>query len=164
MDTLTAKSPEDKTTDKKAEKISGSHLDLKSANKVTAPMYIINPLKKKGMQIANLSSTHPPITERIKILRTISQGAGLTNYQLAFNQVKGKQSAVIPPSGLTDAIKIPLRSSELSQTSFETDKQVKREVGDLMMQLNNFLFITCTCGIKLKIPRFLAFWEKGLHP
>ena len=104
------------------------------------------------MQIANLSSTHPPITERIKILRTISQGAGLTNYQLAFNQVKGKQSAVIPPSGLTDAIKIPLRSSELSQTSFETDKQVKREVGDLMMQLNNFLFITCTCGIKLKIP------------
>lgn len=134
------------------EKISGSTLDLKSANKVTAPMYIINPLKKKGMQIANLTSTHPPITERIKILRTISQGASLTNYQVAFDQVKGKTSAIIPPSGLTDSTQIPLRSSELSQTSFETNKQVKREVGDLMMQLNNFLFITCTCGIKLKIP------------
>ncbi|MFZ1519837.1 MAG: M48 family metalloprotease [Ignavibacteriaceae bacterium] len=134
------------------EKISGSTLDLKSANKVTAPMYIINPLKKKGMQIANLTSTHPPITERIKILRTISQGASLTNYQVAFDQVKGKTSTIIPPSGLTDSTQIPLRSSELSQTSFETNKQVKREVGDLMMQLNNFLFITCTCGIKLKIP------------
>lgn len=134
------------------EKISGSHLDLKSANKVTAPMYIINPLKKKGMQLSNVTSTHPPITERIKILRTISQGASLTNYQFAFNQVKGKQSSVIPPSGLTDVTKIPLRSSELSQTSFETDKQVKREVGDLMMQLNNFLFVNCTCGIKLKVP------------
>ncbi|MCK7523465.1 MAG: M48 family metallopeptidase [Ignavibacteriales bacterium] len=37
------------------EKISGTNLDLKTANKVTAPMYIINPLKEKGMQISNLS-------------------------------------------------------------------------------------------------------------
>ena len=29
------------------EKISGTNLDLKTANKVTAPMYIINPLKEK---------------------------------------------------------------------------------------------------------------------
>lgn len=134
------------------EKISGSHLDLKSANKVTAPMYIINPLKKKGMQISNLSSTHPPITERIKILRTMQQGAGFTNYQFAFNQVKGRQSTIIPPSGLTDTTQVPLRSSELSQTSFETDKQVKREVGDLMMKLNDFRFINCSCGIRLKLP------------
>ena len=134
------------------EKISGTHLDLKSANKVTAPMYIINPLKKKGMQISNLSSTHPPITERINILRSMTQGVNYTNYQAAFNQIKGRQSNIIPQSGLTDTTKMGLRSTELSQTSFETNKQVKREVGDLMMKLNNFLFITCTCGVKLKVP------------
>lgn len=134
------------------EKISGSNLDLKSANKVTAPMYIINPLKKKGMQISNLSSTHPPITERIKILRTMQQGASFTNYQFAFNQVKGRQTTIIPPSGLTETTQVPLRSSELSQTSFETNKQVKREVGDLMMKLNDFRFINCSCGIRLKLP------------
>jgi heat shock protein HtpX len=134
------------------EKISGTNLDLKTANKVTAPMYIINPLKKKGMQISNLSSTHPPITERINILRSMTQGVNFANYQAAFNQIKGRQSTVIPQSGLTDASKIGLRSTELSQTSFETDKQVKREVGDLMMKLNDFLFINCTCGIKLKVP------------
>jgi len=134
------------------EKISGTNLDLKTANKVTAPMYIINPLKKKGMQISNLSSTHPPITERINILRSMTQGVNFANYQTAFNQIKGRQSVIIPQSGLTDNAKIGLRSTELSQTSFETGKQVKREVGDLMMKLNDFLFINCSCGIKLKVP------------
>jgi len=134
------------------EKISGTNLDLKTANKVTAPMYIINPLKKKGMQISNLSSTHPPITERINILRSMTQGVNFANYQNAFNSVKGKTSGLIPQSGLTDSSIIGLRSSDLSQTSFETDKQVKREVGDLMMKLNNFFFINCTCGVKIKVP------------
>jgi heat shock protein HtpX len=134
------------------EKISGSNLDLKTANKVTAPMYIINPLKKKGMQLSNVTSTHPPITERINILRSMTQGANYTNYQNAFNSVMGKTSGLIPQSGLTDSAKISLRDSELSQTSFETDKQIKREVGDLMMKLNDFFFINCTCGIKLKVP------------
>ncbi|MCC6255469.1 MAG: M48 family metallopeptidase [Ignavibacteriaceae bacterium] len=134
------------------EKISSTNLDLKTANKVTAPMYIINPLKKKGMQISNLSSTHPPITERINILRSMTQGVNYTNYQAAFNQIKGRQSIIIPQSGLTDTTKMGLRSTELSQTSFETDKQVKREVGDLMMKLNDFFFIDCTCGIKIKVP------------
>ncbi len=134
------------------EKISGTNLDLKTANKVTAPMYIINPLKKKGMQLSNVTSTHPPITERINILRSMTQGVNYANYQNAFNSVKGKTSGLIPQSGLTDSSKISLRGSELSQTSFETDKQVKREVGDLMMKLNDFLFINCTCGIKIKVP------------
>ena len=134
------------------EKISSTNLDLKTANKVTAPMYIINPLKKKGMQISNLSSTHPPITERINILRSMTQGVNFANYQNAFNTVKGKTSGLIPQSGLTDSSIIGLRSSDLSQTSFETDKQVKREVGDLMMKLNDFFFINCTCGVKIKVP------------
>ncbi len=134
------------------EKISSTNLDLKTANKVTAPMYIINPLKKKGMQISNLSSTHPPITERINILRSMTQGVNFANYQNAFNSVKGKTSGLIPQSGLTDSSVIGLRSSDLSQTSFETDKQVKREVGDLMMKLNDFFFINCTCGVKIKVP------------
>jgi len=134
------------------EKISGSHLDLKTANKVTAPMYIINPLKKKGMQLSNVTSTHPPITERINILRSMTQGVNYANYQNAFNTAKGKTSGLIPQSGLTDSSKIGLRSSEFLQPTLESNKQVKRDVGDLMMKLNNFLFINCTCGIKIKVP------------
>jgi len=50
---------------------------LASVNKVTAPMYIANPLKKnkKAAKLSNLTSTHPPISERIKILRTMAGGA-----------------------------------------------------------------------------------------
>lgn len=134
------------------EKISGTNLDLKTANKVTAPMYIINPLKKKGMQISNLSSTHPPISERIKILRSMSQGVNYTNYQNAFNSVKGKNSELMPQSGLTDAAVIPIKSSLVDSSTSENTVKVKRDVGDLMMKLNDYKFINCTCGIKLKVP------------
>jgi len=115
-------------------------------------MYIINPLKKKGMQLSNVTSTHPPITERINILRSMTHGVNFANYQNAFNTVKGKTSALIPQSGLTDSSKIGLRSSEFLQPTLESDKQVKRNVGDLMMKLNDFFFINCTCGIKIKVP------------
>lgn len=134
------------------EKISGSTYDLKTANKVTAPMYIVNPLKKKGMQIANLTSTHPPITERIKILRTMSQGADFKNYQVAFNSVKGKSSSLIPKSGLGEAEIIPILQPLTDKSPVENLTNNKREVGDLIMKLNDYKFIDCSCGLRIKIP------------
>ncbi len=134
------------------EKISNSHADLKTANKVTAPMYIVNPLKKKGMQIANLTSTHPPITERIRILRSMQTGANLINYQKAFNQVTGSKSKLIPKSGMAEISPIFFRQPLAEEQNIEQSKIVKREVGDLMMKLNEYSFINCTCGLKLKIP------------
>lgn len=134
------------------EKISSSHADLKTANKVTAPMYIVNPLKKKGMQIANLTSTHPPVTERIKILRSMQQGANMINYQNAFSKVTGSKSYLIPKSGLSEVSPVFFRQPELNLKQVENSKQIKRDVGDLMMKLNNFRFIDCNCGIKIKIP------------
>lgn len=134
------------------EKISSSHADLKTANKVTAPMYIINPLKKKGMQIANLTSTHPPISERIKILRSMQQGANLINYQTAFETVKRKKANLIPNSGLTETTPIIFRRQLVDDKPIETNTQVKRDVGDLMMKINDFRFVNCSCGVKIKIP------------
>jgi heat shock protein HtpX len=134
------------------EKISTSTYDLKTANKVTAPMYIVNPLKKKGMQIANLTSTHPPITERIKILRTMQQGADFKNYQVAFNSVKGKPSSLIPNSGLSIAETIPIIQTLTGESPIENITNNKRQVGDLIMKLNDFRFIDCICGLKIKIP------------
>jgi len=50
------------------EKIAADHSVLEVANKATAPLYISNPLKKKGAW-TNLFSTHPPIGERVTRLR-----------------------------------------------------------------------------------------------
>lgn len=55
------------------EKLSDSSIPLHSANKATAHLFIVNPLKnrKNSLQwFSNLFNTHPPITERIKALRS----------------------------------------------------------------------------------------------
>ena len=41
---------------------------LEAANKATAHMYIVNPLKEYGGMVNRLFSTHPPIEERIRAL------------------------------------------------------------------------------------------------
>jgi len=55
------------------EKISRDHEVLEAATNATAHLYIINPFKGKnfGAWFAGLFDTHPPIAERIKILRAM---------------------------------------------------------------------------------------------
>ena len=53
------------------EKISSDTEALEVANEATAHMYISNPLKKgqNASKFANLFETHPPVSERIRLLR-----------------------------------------------------------------------------------------------
>lgn len=54
------------------EKIAADKEPLEAANKATAHLYITNPLKNRHDQIgwfAGLFNTHPPVEERIKLLR-----------------------------------------------------------------------------------------------
>lgn len=55
------------------EKISKDPRPLQTASSATAHLFIVNPFKGKGFAgvITNLFSTHPPIEERIKILRSM---------------------------------------------------------------------------------------------
>jgi len=53
------------------EKISTYNLPMKTANTATAHLFISNPFGNKGTAISNLFQTHPPIAERIKILRSM---------------------------------------------------------------------------------------------
>jgi heat shock protein HtpX len=55
------------------EKISKDKEPLEAANNATAHLYISNPFKGKiqGSWFVNLFNTHPPIEERIKILRSM---------------------------------------------------------------------------------------------
>jgi len=53
------------------EKIAADQEPLEAANKATAHLYIENPLKQHSSALNNLFDTHPPIEERIRILRAM---------------------------------------------------------------------------------------------
>jgi heat shock protein HtpX len=59
------------------QKISGDREVLEAANRATAHLYIVNPIKRFEKRSKGLFSTHPPIEERIKILRQMETG-GIT--------------------------------------------------------------------------------------
>jgi heat shock protein HtpX len=56
------------------QKISDDREVLEAANRATAHLYIVNPIKKFEKRAKGLFSTHPPIEERIQILRSLESG------------------------------------------------------------------------------------------
>ena len=135
------------------EKLGASTGQLKSANKATAPMYIINPFRKKGMSASDLSSTHPPISERVRILRSMSGGASFTDYDQAYQQVHRGGGGVIPASSITAVGPVGLRAAQPEAAPKEPGKVERtRETSDLMWRLNNYKTITCNCGTRLRVP------------
>ena len=124
---------------------------LAGANKVTAPMYIANPFKKKGQRkLSNLTSTHPPITERIRILRNMTHGVSFKDYSDSFSSVT-KTKTVVPVAALTKEDIAVRKASEETKKKERRETQM-RQVNDIMRRVNQFVFLTCLCGLKLKIP------------
>ncbi|MCX6002023.1 MAG: M48 family metallopeptidase, partial [Chloroflexi bacterium] len=82
------------------EKIAASTEQIKSANNATAPMYILNPFRKGGRVAEDLSSTHPPTSERIRILRSMAGNVSLAGYESAYNQSHKGGGGIIPGSAL----------------------------------------------------------------
>jgi heat shock protein HtpX len=132
------------------EKLAASTEPLKSANQATAPMYIINPFRKRGLKASDLTSTHPPISERIRILRAMA-GASFNNYDQAYRQVRGGKG-IIPAASLT-AETVPIATVKLEGEAGELNEmQRARETSDVMWRLSDYKTITCDCGAKLRVP------------
>ena len=132
------------------EKLAASTDQLRSANQATAPMYIVNPFRKKGLKASDLTSTHPPISERIRILRAMA-GASFNNYDQAYRQVRGGKG-VISAASLT-AETVPIATIKLEGEAGELDEvQRARETSDVMWRLSNYKTITCDCGARLRVP------------
>ncbi|MCK4752763.1 MAG: M48 family metallopeptidase [Planctomycetes bacterium] len=124
---------------------------LAAVNKVTAPMYIVNPFKKKkAMKLSDLSSTHPPISERVRILRNMTHGASFKDYSDAYSNIT-KTKTVVPPAALTKEDIALRQASKEAEKKQQLEKQM-HQVGDIMRKVNGFIFLTCVCGLKLKVP------------
>jgi heat shock protein HtpX len=135
------------------EKLQSNSTQVKKANKATAPMYISNPFYKKGMAVNDLFATHPPLSDRIRILRAMS-GAGYKDYEKSYEQVKGTR--VVPASALAmDTVPVEKREASTGSKSGEVQDQVSRTraTSDLMWRMNNYKTITCeNCGTRLRLP------------
>lgn len=137
------------------EKLGASTGQLKSANQATAPMYIVNPFRKQGRAAADLTSTHPPISERIHILRAMAGGASYTDYDKAYQQVHTGGAGVMPAAALVGAGAVELRASRPEIVLKEPEPsrvERTREVGDLLWQKSGYKIIDCECGTRLKVP------------
>lgn len=129
-----------------------SSAQLATANNVTAPMYIVNPFKKRGqIKLSDLTSTHPPISERIKILRNMAQGASFKAYSDAFTNVT-RGRTIVPVAALSKEEDVAQRQASTEAERKEHIGKQMRQVGDIMRRVNQFIFLTCACGLTLKIP------------
>ncbi|MFU8796271.1 MAG: M48 family metallopeptidase [Dehalococcoidia bacterium] len=132
------------------EKLGASTQQLKSANQATAPMYIVNPFRKKGLKASDLTSTHPPLSERIRILRAMG-GASFNDYDQAYRQVHGGQGVI--PAGAMGAAAVPLAAPGAGAGAAEPDEVHRaRETSDVMWKKSDYKTVTCDCGTKLRVP------------
>jgi len=160
------------------EKISGSSLKMQKVNAVTAPMFIVNPIKKKSKKKKrdSIFSTHPSSDNRIRILRSMAGGTGYMSYDESFRRVTGHNRPFLPASALQDAAVKPeardpkkepahktmkpgidtiiLAGTILAQSFPEPNSPASkaRETCDALWKSRGYHFITCTCGAVLKIP------------
>jgi heat shock protein HtpX len=134
------------------EKLAASTEQLKSANQATAPMYIINPFRKGGRAATDLTSTHPPISERIRVLRAMS-GASYIDYDQAYRQIRGAGKGIVPASEVALASAVALRAGSPRVEKDEPGElQRARETSSALWQLNKYKTIDCECGTRLRIP------------
>jgi heat shock protein HtpX len=151
------------------EKIAASPIQLKSANQATAPMYTINPFREKGRAASNLTSTHPPIQERIRILRAMA-GASLADYDRAYREARRQKSGIAPASALaldkmSGAVGLREPSAETKPAEEAAQKVERaRETSDMMWRLSDYKTLNCPCGTKLRVsPQFKGVNVKCPH-
>jgi heat shock protein HtpX len=133
------------------EKIAASTTQLKSVNQATAPMYTVNPFREKGRAAADLTSTHPPVSERVRILRAMA-GASAADYEKAYREVKGGRGGIVPVSALAGAGAVALRAASAGKQVEPDNVARTRETSDMLWRMGNYRTIDCNCGARIKVP------------
>lgn len=129
------------------EKISRGQVAEEEHSRVLAPMYIVSPLAGHGA--AGLFGTHPPIEDRVRILRSMGGGASLAAYQQAYAQQHGGAHAFRVLPG--DDAGLPVRSALVGDEAAEHLSGL-REAKHSLHAVGGLRVIDCTCGLRMKLP------------
>jgi heat shock protein HtpX len=151
------------------EKIGGVAQPQADQSRVTAPMYIVRPLRegeKLGVR-GSWFATHPPIQERVKILRAMGGGAGFADYERACQKVTGHgmvgsrtlaaDSASVPAQkmGLLGAASAAIAAEPARSTALAPPAPPRRlrEASDAYLQASGYTKRTCSaCAAVIKVP------------
>ncbi len=134
------------------EKISASPARLQQVSRAMAPMYIHDPAAAaRSAGASAFGSTHPPVGERIRILRSMGGEASLARYDEAFRKVTRRPVGLVPASALAEERARP--AARPAQPDPRSRLERVRETTDLFWRLNGLAFLPCACGTTLKAPR-----------
>ena len=111
-------------------------------------MYIVNPLAAHGKS-SSLFSTHPSTEERIRILRGMTSSSSLQAYEQAYQNVHGGPG-ILGKSSLQSSKDQGVRGAQAEK---HDAKKNMRDVKDILHKAAGYGLLTCTCGIKMKIPK-----------
>jgi len=135
------------------EKIEHHKQPLGAANRATAPMYIVNPLVGGERGLAGLSRTHPPTSERVRILRALGGGGGrlsFAGYDEAFRRVTGRAVGVVPAGSLRAVEPVEARAATAPDSRSKVERV--RQATDSLWRLQDYAFLACPCGSTTKVP------------
>jgi heat shock protein HtpX len=130
------------------EKISSAQSKNFNKSRTLAPMYIVNPLSATGTH-RSLFSTHPPTQDRIRILRKMSGSVSLQAYEQAYRHWHGNES-MLGSSALQNDQKQAIRQPS---SSIHNPQKNMRDIKDILHRLEGYAILTCSCGLKMKIPK-----------
>ena len=129
------------------EKLGGSTTPLAHPNRVTDPMYIVAPASVARDEGGSWFSTHPPLGERIRILRGMAGGAGLAVYDAAFRAVKG--AGVVGARTLAGAAAVTARGPSPAAPG---PASRARQASDALLSAKGYRRVECGCGATVKLP------------
>ncbi len=152
------------------EKISGDKEVLEVANRATAHLYIVNPIKPHEERYKKLTSTHPPLKERIAILRTIATGAAIIDYERARRAIgAGPKKSLVSQKTMHEAEGVELKTGPLgipveqgAQGTISRPAGPTKMTPDMLFEklgpMGTMLasgFLMCACGEKVLVPTSL---------
>lgn len=158
------------------EKLGGAGQPLSDTSKVTAPMYIVQPVRAARGLRAGWLATHPPLEERVSILRGMAGGADFRAYDQAFRAVAGgsivgehtleaTSHVDVRPAGVRSAVARPVVAQPVDAQLAVARKAVMeaspplasharaRQASDAFLSASGYIRRECTqCAALVKIP------------
>jgi heat shock protein HtpX len=139
------------------EKLGGAQVPLSDESKVTAPMYIVKPFRAAKGSGGSMFSTHPPLQERVKILRGMGGAADYRAYETAYRKVHG--GSVVGARTLVAAQPVEARGATPAAAAAmpTSERGRQREAMDAFLSASGYEREACpSCDAVLKIPPEVA--------